>query len=382
MAEINPDQLATGTVPAAEVLTAVMRSIAALCSLAVPLKSYPGLLDFLREVRPPDQPVRPADHTLRDLTAVRDFASRGLRRVLWEPAPRRPIINAYCDACTDGRWAPTQAGWGLIARGECPAGVLQAVASCAFPAAWARVHINYLELWGLLLTVCLGTRWPGAAVHIRSDSAVVVGWVNSNRAGDALVCAVVRYMRLLLESSHCALFLSHVPGTANIADGPSRGDPANKAALVQVPWPADPADAARRHAALGHAQWIPEDRVLASAFEGCATQYDHVEDDEPSALALRFACRQLCYVPTPSAPLSVPLLAPQTGEPVSWPTLPPPRPPCLTRCALALPATSPSALVRLSPRSVRGCRLHLLCASLPAWGVRTVSASGLPSSGR
>lgn len=131
--ELNLPRLASGQATAGEVLAVCMRALAACCSLAIPLKAYPGLLAYLREIRPPEELVRPADAVLRDLAAVRDLALRGSRRVLWEPTPDRPIVHAYTDACTDGGWAPTPAGWGLIARGECSGCVVQVVAAGAFP---------------------------------------------------------------------------------------------------------------------------------------------------------------------------------------------------------------------------------------------------------
>ena len=55
------------------------------------VKAFPGLLGFLRAVQPTSRLIRSDDAVPRK------------RRVVWEPAHERPVVQAYRVACT---------GWG------------------------------------------------------------------------------------------------------------------------------------------------------------------------------------------------------------------------------------------------------------------------------
>ena len=311
--------LASGNATAADVLQEVMRALAALCSLALPLKSFPGLLAFLHVVRPPGQLVRPSDATLRDLETVRDLGVRGYRRVLWGPSTVRSRVYVYSDACTDGSWGPHPAGWGIVARGDCPAGTVQIVAASAFPAAWHGTHINLLEAWGVLMAITLATRWPGAEIHARSDSVVAVAWLNGMRASDEPVCRLARYVRRLVERSRCILHLDHIPGVANIADGPSRGEGPSAAPPIADPWLPDASGARRRHAAIGHALWHPDDAERAFDLEDRGYGPLPPPPGGADQLALLFDLPCLALAPPTCRSESVPLLAPGTGAAARWP---------------------------------------------------------------
>lgn len=110
-----------------------------------------------------------------------------------------------------------------------------------------------------------------------------------------------------------------MPGSANKADSPSRGDSSETAAAVEVPWPDDAAAGTRRHAALGHAHRFSADRKAAADIEDRGLVRGASRDDDPGALALRYDYAALALAAPELAPPFALLREPITGKAVAWP---------------------------------------------------------------
>lgn len=132
------------------------------------------------------------------------------------PVPMKPVqstVTVHTDA--------SLTGWGMSSSDG-------SVASGSWSASERSLHINYLELYSVLLSVnCLIPKFDNSHIHIVTDNSTTMFYINKmGGTRSPTLCALALEIWNLCISHNVWLSASHIPGVNNTeADNFSRASP-------------------------------------------------------------------------------------------------------------------------------------------------------------